>query len=114
MKIRRFVFASALVLAGIPGFALAAKIVFVNQSSWAIHEIYFAPSSQTDWGDDHLGNEILETGDSLTLTGVNEGRWDVMLVDEGGYECIVEDVEIDASERVTLTDEDLAACIDAS
>ena len=39
--------------------AVAAPINIENKSSWEIHEIYFAPASQEDWGDDHLGKKVL-------------------------------------------------------
>ena len=31
--------------------AVAATIKIENRSSWEIHEIYFAPTSQEEWGD---------------------------------------------------------------
>jgi len=55
--------------------AVAATINIENKSSWEIHEIYFAPSSQDDWGDDHLGKKVLKPGMTLTLTGVTAGKW---------------------------------------
>jgi hypothetical protein len=94
--------------------ALAANVVFVNQSSWQIHEIYFSPASQNSWGEDHLGSEVLEKGDSLTLSGVHAGRWDVRVVDEDGDECVLEDVRIDRSDRWAITDSDLLGCQAAS
>lgn len=56
-----------------------------------IHEIYFSPSTQDDWGADHLGQKVLKPGMALTLTGVTAGKWDVRLVDEDEDEdeCIV-------------------------
>ena len=90
--------------------ALAATINIENKSSWEIHEIYFAPSSQDDWGDDHLGNEVLEPGMTLTLTGVTAGKWDVRLVDEDEDECIVENQQISASEKFSIDDGDLLDC----
>lgn len=94
--------------------ALAANVIFVNQSSWQIHEIYFSPASQSNWGEDHLGSEVLEKGDSLTLSGVHAGRWDVRVVDEDGDECVLEDVRIDRSDRWAITDSDLLGCQAAS
>lgn len=94
--------------------ALAGNVVFVNKSSWEIHEVYFAPASHSSWGEDHLGSDILERGDSLTLSGVSAGRWDVRLVDEDDDECVLENVEIDGSDRWIITDEDLLGCQAAS
>ena len=79
---------SLLLMQAVP--AVAATIKIENKSSWEIHEIYFAPTSQEDWGDDHLGKQVLKPGMTLSLTGVSPGKWDVRLVDEDADECIVE------------------------
>ena len=94
----------------LPGVALANKVVFVNQSSWDITHIYFSPSNAKKWGKDHLKNEILEQGDSLTLTGVSKGQWDVRVIDEDGDECILSDITINANDKWVIEDEDLLAC----
>jgi len=105
-----------LVAAGLSLFAMhavpafAATINIENKSSWEIHEIYFAPSSQDDWGDDHLGKKVLKTDMTLSLTGVTAGKWDVRLVDEDEDECIVKNQQINASETFVIEDEDLLGC----
>ncbi|MES2820010.1 MAG: hypothetical protein V4812_13595 [Pseudomonadota bacterium] len=91
--------------------ALGASTVKIeNASSWDIYEIYFAPSSQEDWGEDHLGEQALISGMTLTLTGVTAGKWDVRLVDEDQDVCVVQEVTIKASETWKVTDEDLLGC----
>ena len=90
--------------------AFAANVEVENRSSWDIHEIYFSPSSQEDWGEDYLGREVLKHGMTLTLTGVSSGRWDIRLVDEDADVCVLEDVRITASETWVVTDDDLLAC----
>lgn len=90
--------------------AADSTIVIKNKSGWDLYEIYFAPASQDTWGEDHLGDEILEQGDSLTLTGVGKGRWDIRLVDEDGDECVLSDVHITASETWTVTEDQLLGC----
>lgn len=90
--------------------AVAATIKIQNKSSWEIHEVYFAPSSLDEWGEDHLGKQVLKTGDTLSLTGVTAGKWDVRLVDEDEDECVVKDQQIKASETFVIEDEDLLGC----
>ncbi|MFT0533700.1 hypothetical protein ACMHYJ_12870 [Castellaniella hirudinis] len=109
MKLRHSLALAAVMLCA-PWIAQAAQVKFINQSSWEIHEIYFSPASQKSWGEDHLGEDILEKGDSLTLSGVDNGVWDVRVVDEDGDECIIEDVSIDGSDSWTIRDADLLAC----
>ena len=99
---------SLLLMQAVP--AVAATIKIENKSSWEIHEIYFAPSSQEDWGDDHLGKQVLKTGMTLSLTSVNPGKWNVRLIDEDADECIVEGQQISASEKFVIEDDDLLGC----
>jgi hypothetical protein len=101
---------SALIAAMVPTVALANEVVFVNKTSWNIEQIYFSPANSKKWGEDYLDDEILSKGDSLTLTGVEKGKWDVRLVDEDGDECIVEGVMIKTSDRWVITDKDLLDC----
>lgn len=112
MKIKHFLAAAALVCT--PLAALAAQVEIVNKSAWDIYEVYFSPASQDSWGDDYLGTEVLENGDSLTLSGVESGRWDVLVIDEDGDECIINNVSISGSDRWVITDDDLLACQAAS
>lgn len=95
-------------LAALPAFA--ANVAVENQSSWEIHEVYFAPSSQEDWGEDHLGDEVLMPGMTLTLSGVTAGKWDVRVVDEDQDVCVLKDVKIKASETWVVVDDDLIGC----
>ena len=90
--------------------AFAAKVEVENQTSWEIHEIYFAPTSQDDWGEDHLGEYVLEAGMTLTLTDVSPGKWDIRLVDEDEDVCVLESVHIKSSETWVVTDDDLLGC----
>ena len=90
--------------------AVAAEVDLENASSWDITEVYFAPSSQEDWGDDHLGSELLESGMTPTLSDVSAGTWDVRLVDEHGDVCLIQEVRIRSSETWTVTDDDLLGC----
>ncbi|MNL09650.1 hypothetical protein D3C87_1304180 [compost metagenome] len=111
MKVGYFAIAA---LACFPIAASAADVVFVNQSSWEIHEIYFSQSKQKSWGEDHLEEEVLQKGDSLTLSGVTRGKWDVRVVDEDGDQCVLEDVQIDGADKWVITDKELLACQAAS
>lgn len=95
------------------GTAAATNITVVNDSWWEIYEFYLSPADDYDWGDDQLGDEIIETGDSFTLTGIPCDDYDVKLIDEDDDECIIEDVEIcDGSGRWEIGTLDLLACQD--
>ena len=95
-------------LPGVP--AIAATIQIQNQSSWDTHEIYFAPSSHDDWGDDHLGKQVLKSGMTLSLSDVEPGLWGVRLVDDDEDECVVGAQQISASQTFVIDNEDLLNC----
>jgi hypothetical protein len=88
-----------------------SKIVIKNKSHWAIHEMYFSPTDEREWGEDQLGKHTINTGDTFTLSGIPCRAYDVRLVDEDGDECVVEDVGICASSNTwVINDEDLVGC----
>lgn len=115
MKTWRFI-AAAAALACAPALTSAASVEFVNQSSWDIYEIYLSPSNDTNWGDDYLEKDVLTKGESLTITNVDAGSWDVMVVDEDGDKCVIEGVKFNRSDRDrwVIKDKDLLACQSAS
>ena len=101
-----------LILVAAPAFAAKnSKIIVVNKSQWAIHEMYFSPTDETEWGEDQLGNKTIETGEQFTLSGVPCDKWDVRVVDEDGDECVIENVGLCAdTDKWVIEDSDLLAC----
>jgi hypothetical protein len=88
-----------------------SKVIIKNQSNWAIHEMYFSPTSEREWGPDQLGEHTINTGDTFTLNGVPCAAYDVKVVDEDGDECVLEDVGLCADkDEWTVTDDDLLGC----
>lgn len=103
--------AGVVAVSGPAGADSTSKVVIKNKSAWAIHEMYFSPTEEREWGEDQLGQHTINTGDSFTLNGIPCRAYDVRLVDEDGDECIVEDVGLCASENTwVIDDEDLIGC----
>jgi hypothetical protein len=90
--------------------AQAADIDVENQSSGEIHEIYFSPSDEESWGEDYLGEDVLESGMPLSLTGVSPGEWDIRLGDEDADVCVLQGVTVNASKTWLIEDDDLVNC----
>lgn len=113
-KCNRFVILGSLMISLFATTAWAAtnsKIIVVNKSNWAIHELYFSPTNETEWGEDQLGDTTIETGEQFTLSGVPCDKWDVRVVDEDGDECVVENVGLcDDTDKWVIKDSDLLAC----
>jgi hypothetical protein len=88
-----------------------SDVIIVNKSSWSIHELYFSPVDDEDWGDDQLGSQTIEPGERFTLSGVPCDDWDIRVVDEDGDECVVPDVSLCAdTDKWVINDTDLLAC----
>ncbi|MNI13711.1 hypothetical protein D3C73_669450 [compost metagenome] len=90
--------------------AVAATIKIENKTSLQIHGVYLAPSIDNDWGDDRLGDDILEPGNQLTLTDVKPGKWKLRLIDEDEDECIVQDQRVVVSTSYAISDDDFLEC----
>lgn len=90
----------------------ASSIKVHNKSKWEIHHMYLSPTSEKDeWGPDQLGEEVIKTGGSFTLTGIECNKYDIKIVDEDGDECVVSAVSLcDDSAVWNITDERLLKC----
>ena len=97
------------------GWALAdVTVTLDNQSSRSIHQLYLSPPTEDDWGPDQLGEDFVKSGESIDLTGVPPGIYDVLLVDKDGNECTVEHVGIAGTKDRfiwLITDYMLAFCM---
>lgn len=80
------VFAGAtLVLAFAVAPAYAENLVFTlnNKSSGAVNELYVGPPESNTWGEDILGQDVLDSGQTATITIYNaDGKcqWDIRIV----------------------------------
>lgn len=90
--------------------AFALSLTLQNKSKWEIHELYFSDADEDEWGPDQLGDDVIETGDSFTLTKIDRGSYDVKIVDEDGDSCVVTDVDFTSSEHFEITDKILLGC----
>jgi hypothetical protein len=89
-----------------------SRVTIENRSHWAIHQIFLTPFESTAWGDGQLGpSELIGTGQSLELRGIDCDTYDVKLVDEDGDECVIQDVDLCLEDaKWILNDKDLIAC----
>jgi len=70
MFLRRAALAAfALVAGALPGFAQSNDPSFnlVNRSGRVIYAAFASPSSQPNWGQDHLGRNVLQSGQSFAI-----------------------------------------------
>lgn len=109
---------AALVVLTVPAQLHAAKkasVKVVNKSDWQIEQFYLSSSEEDEWGPDQLGEEVIGTGESFTLKSIPCDVYDVMLVDEDGDECVVEEVDVcGGAESWVITNKILLGCQEAS
>ncbi len=88
-----------------------ASIKVVNRSKWDIHHLYLSPKHDRHWGPDQLGEAVIESGETFTLTNIACNDYDIRIVDEDGDECVVEDVNLCGDHTIwKITDKILLAC----
>ena len=73
-----------------PAFADPRDFDLVNRTGATISEVYVSPANQTDWGEDVLGNNVLKTGQKLTIKftrfAAGDCIYDVKVVLDSGDE----------------------------
>lgn len=94
------------IMAGVAVLAATATAVFagdqdftlINKTGFTISALYVAPTKDRHWGDDILGKDELDSGQSLDITFKGYGKktclFDVMLKDEDDTEWIVEEIDL--------------------
>lgn len=95
-----FLFIAALACGGDGGIQPSGgetvTLTVFNESSEAICFVYISPSESDDWGDDVLGDDVIEPGESYTFE-VIVGTYDLMAEGCDGNAIAVES-EVDLSE----------------
>jgi len=96
-------------------FVLSAQsmpsIRIVNNTGYTIYQIYVSPSEDDEWGDDILGDEILENGKTFTyrlrfpLNRVSV--YDIGVIDEDGDDYIKWEVTVTNNASIVFTTEDM-------
>ncbi len=72
-----------------PAFAQDLEFDLINQSSFALQELYVSPASTDEWGDDVLGVDILGSGEQGVVTiadGETTCTYDLRFLTDTGTE----------------------------
>lgn len=77
-----------------------------NTGGYDIWYVYMSSTSDTDWGGDWLGDEILYSGETYSFT-VPDGDYDIKLIDEDGDEYIRWEVPVTGTYSWNVTLDDL-------
>jgi hypothetical protein len=79
-----------------------ATLIISNTSAEDVHYIHMSPSTDTSWGPDLLGADVLPIGASFTISGVVAGQWDVAVYDASGNCKLFMQQWFDANTQYTL------------
>lgn len=86
-------------------FAEEVKFNLTNNSSYQIDAFYASPANEDNWGEDILGQDVLEGGMHGAVTiadGSAECLYDLKAVDETGAEHEMTDLNICENPEVTF------------
>jgi|GEM_PF-6193471 len=87
-----------------------STLVIANESSFFIIEINVSPVSETTFGPDLLGDDVLEPGEALEVT-LECDDYDIRVVDEDEVECILFEIDLCFEDAVwEITDDVLLSC----
>ena len=87
---RLFAVTAALALIAAPALAEDLQFVLINNSSVNLHQLYVSETASDAWGEDILGQDILEAGMQATVTitdGLSVCDYDLRFVAEDGSEA---------------------------
>lgn len=90
--------------------AFALSLTLVNKTGKTLHKLYFTDAGADSWGEDQLGDEVVDPGETFTLTKISKGKYDIMFVDENEAKCDVRNVDFTASETFEMTKELIGNC----
>ncbi len=79
-----------------------ATVLIRNGSNESIYYIQMSPVSQSTWGEDLLGDNVLARGQTFQLTNVTPGAWDLRVTDASGNYKEWRDQRLDAGGTYTL------------
>ena len=107
MKKGPFICLSAVILFALRAttFAGDQDFVLVNETGVEIHNLHVSPSDKEEWGDDILGKETLDDGDSAEVTfspKEEAAKWDLRVADKEGNSIEWTDLNLLNISKVTL------------
>jgi hypothetical protein len=101
MRTRFLLLSGFLTLGAAPGCLIVtdddadeATLEVVNESDFAITDIYLTEVDNRDWGPNLIGGDVLLPGESIVLVDINCDYYDAQLIDEDGVTCELYDLDL--------------------
>jgi len=110
-RIKLAILASALAAVAFSSTAAAAPqnrrldFKLINKSTYTVVELYVSPTTEDEWGDDILGRDVLEDGESADITfsrNATACSWDLKIVDDEEDEVTWTKLNLCEANEITL------------
>lgn len=89
------------------------SLKIINNSRYQITQLFVSSTENDEWGPDQFGegkSNVLNPGESFTLTDLIPGEYNIKFVDPDGDTCILKDIKIFKNESWSLTSAWLEKC----
>ena len=101
-----------LLLAGMIATSVIADTFFIRNGtgSWTFYYVYVSDSRSSEWGEDLLGRDVLEPGETLrieTTIPLSGTTWDIMAIDQDGDTYTLPATRISSNQTITITLSDI-------
>lgn len=99
------VVAEIALLTAAPAFAGEQDFTLHNQTGFEIHSLHVAPHSSDEWGEDILGKDTLDNGETLDIKfhrTEKAAHWDLRIEDKNGKSFTWESLNLIEISEVTL------------
>ena len=101
MRTRFLILSGLLTLGAAPGCLIVtdddssnATLEVVNNSDFAITDIYLTEVDNRDWGPNLISGDVLLPDESIVLVDINCDFYDSQLIDEDGVTCELYDLDL--------------------
>ena len=89
------------------------SLKIINNSRYQITKLFVASTEDNQWGPDQFGsgkNDVLDPGETFTLTDLVPGEYNIKFVDPDGDTCVLKNIKIFKNESWSLTSAWLEQC----
>lgn len=97
--------AIACALSASAAFAGDADFTLLNRTGYALREVYLSASTKNSWGNDRMGDKVLDNGKSrlFRFSDKSSCKQDMKVVfDDDGSEVVWEDFDLCEINKITL------------
>jgi hypothetical protein len=104
---KRLILAAILAIAVTSPLAAQSKLDFtlVNKTGLTIDYIYVSPTNDNEWGEDVMGRDVLEHGESVDIVFSRSEKscmWDLKIKDADGDEVSWSNLDLCQASHITL------------